>query len=106
MSATAQLALDVRGFLAGMDLAKQGLSSLRTESGKVDEGNGMARLQVAAIGLAATVAALGVAMYKGVTSTIELGGRMVDVSYKTGLAVRQAMEIGRASCRERVCYSV
>ena len=96
MSATAQLALDVRGFLAGMDLAKQGLNSLRTESGKVDEGNGMARLQVAAVGLAATVAALGVAMYKGVASTVELGGRMVEVSYKTGLAVKQVMALERS----------
>lgn len=96
MSATAQLALDVRGFLAGMDLAKQGLSSLRTESGKVDEGNGMARLQVAAVGLAATVAALGVAIYKGVASTIELGARLVDVSYKSGLAVEEIMALERS----------
>lgn len=96
MSATAQLALDVRGFLAGMDLAKQGLNSLRTESGKVDEGNGMARLQVAAVGLAATVAALGVAMYKGVASTIELGARLVDVSYKSGLAVEEIMALERS----------
>lgn len=96
MSATAQLALDVRGFLAGMDLAKQGLNSLRTESGKVDEGNGMARLQVAAVGLAATVAALGVAIYKGVASTIELGARLVDVSYKSGLAVEEIMALERS----------
>lgn len=96
MSATAQLALDVRGFLAGMDLAKQGINSLRTESGKVDEGNGMARLQVAAVGLAATVAALGVAMYKGVASTIELGARLVDVSYKSGLAVEEIMALERS----------
>jgi hypothetical protein len=96
MSATAQLALDVRGFLAGMDLAKQGLNSLRNESGKVDEGNGMARLQVAAVGLAATVVALGVAMYKGVASTIELGARLVDVSYKSGLAVEEIMALERS----------
>jgi hypothetical protein len=96
MSATAQLALDVRGFLAGMDLAKQGLNSLRNESGKVDEGNGMARLQVAAVALAATVAALGVAMYKGVTSSIELGARLVDVSYKSGLAIEQIMALERS----------
>jgi hypothetical protein len=96
MSATAQLALDVRGFLAGMDLAKQGLNSLRDESGKVDEGNGMARLQVAAVALAATVAALGVAMYKGVTSSIELGARLVDVSYKSGLAVEEIMALERS----------
>ena len=96
MSATAQLALDVRGFLAGMDLAKQGLTSLRGEAGKVDEGNGMARLKVAAIGLAATVAALGTAMYKGVASTVELGARLVDVSYKSGLAVEQIMALERS----------
>ena len=96
MSATAQLALDVRGFLAGMDLAKQGLNSLRDESTKVDQGNGMARLQVAAVGLAATVAALGVAMYKGVTSTVQLGARLVDVSYKSGLAVKEIMALERS----------
>jgi hypothetical protein len=96
MSATAQLALDVRGFLAGMDLAKQGLNSFRAESNKVDEGSGMARLQVAAVGLAATVAALGVAMYKGVTSTVQLGARLVDVSYKSGLAVKEIMALERS----------
>jgi hypothetical protein len=79
-----------------MDLAKQGLNSLRNESGKVDEGNGMARLQVAAVGLAATVVALGVAMYKGVASTIELGARLVDVSYKSGLAVEEIMALERS----------
>jgi len=96
MSATAQLALDVRGFLAGMDLAKQGLNSLRNESGKVDEGNGMARLQVAAVGLAATVVALGAVMYKGVASTIELGARFVEVGYKSGLAVQEIMALERS----------
>jgi hypothetical protein len=96
MSATAQLALDVRGFLAGMDLAKQGLSKFREESTKVDEGNGMARLQIAAIALAAGVAALGVSIYKGVASTIELGARLVDVSYKSGLAVEEIMALERS----------
>jgi hypothetical protein len=96
MSATAQLALDVRGFLAGMDLAKQGLTSFRAESGKVDEGSGMARLQVAAVALAATVAALGVAMYKGVVSTIELGATMVDTSNHVGLTVRGISILGRS----------
>lgn len=96
MSATAQLALDVRGFLAGMDLAKQGLNSLRGEAGKVDEGNGMARLQVAAIGLAATVAALGAALYQGTASAIQMGARLVDVSYKSGLAVKEIMALERS----------
>ena len=96
MSATAQLALDVRGFLAGMDLAKQGLSKFREESTKVDEGNGMARLQIAAIALAAGVAALGVSIYKGVASTIELGARLVDVSYQSGLAVEEIMALERS----------
>ena len=96
MSATAQLALDVRGFLAGMDLAKQGLSSFRAESGKVDEGNGMARLQVAAVALAATIGALGVALYKGVVSTIELGATMVDTSNNVGLTVRGISILGRS----------
>ena len=96
MSATAQLALDVRGFLAGMDLAKQGLSSFRAESGKIDEGNGMARLQVAAVALAATVGALGVALYKGVVSTIELGATMVDTSYHVGLTVKGISILGRS----------
>jgi hypothetical protein len=79
-----------------MDLAKQGLNSFRAESNKVDEGSGMARLQVAAVGLAATVAALGVAMYKGVTSTVQLGARLVDVSYKSGLAVKEIMALERS----------
>lgn len=96
MSATAQLALDVRGFLAGMDLAKQGLNSLRGEAGKVDEGNGMARLQVAAIGLAATVAALGAALYQGTAGAIQMGSRLVDVSYKSGLAVKEIMALERS----------
>jgi len=96
MSATAQLALDVRGFLAGMDLAKQGLQSFRGEAAKVDEGNGMMRLQVAAIGLAAGLAGLAVAMYKGVTSTVQLGARLVDVSYKSGLAVKEIMALERS----------
>ena len=96
MSATAQLALDVRGFLAGVDLAKQGLTSLRGEAGKVDEGNGMARLQVAAVALAATVGALGVALYKGVVSTIELGATMVDTSNYVGLTVRGISILGRS----------
>lgn len=96
MSATAQLALDVRGFLAGMDLAKQGLASLRGDAGKVDEGNGMARLQVAAIGLAATVAALGAALYQGTAGAIQMGARLVDVSYKSGLAVKEIMALERS----------
>lgn len=96
MSATAQLALDVRGFLAGMDLAKQGLNSFKGESQKMDEGNGMAKLQVAAIGLAAGIAALGVAMYKGVASTVQMGARLVDVSYKSGLAVKEIMALERS----------
>jgi hypothetical protein len=96
MSATAQLALDVRGFLAGVDLAKQGLSSFRDESKKVDEGNGMARLKVAAVALGAVVVGLGVAMYKGVASTVELGARLVDVSYKSGLAVKEIMALERS----------
>lgn len=96
MSATAQLALDVRGFLAGLDLAKQGLASMRGEAGKVDEGNGMARLKVAAVALAATVAALGVAVYKGVAATVEMGARFVDVSYKAGLTVQQIMALERS----------
>jgi len=96
MSATAQLALDVRGFLAGVDLAKQGLNSFRGESQKVDEGNGMARLKIAAVALGAVVVGLGVAMYKGVASTIELGARLVDVSYKSGLAVKEIMALERS----------
>lgn len=96
MSATAQLALDVRGFLAGMDLAKQGLNSLRGEAGKIDEGNGMARLQVAAVALAATVAGLGAALYKGTVGAVEMGARLVDVSYKSGLAVQQIMTLERS----------
>lgn len=96
MSATAQLALDVRGFLAGVDLAKQGLTSLRGEAGKVDEGNGMARLQVAAVALAASVAALGAAIYKGTVGAVEMGARLVDVSYKSGLAVQQIMTLERS----------
>lgn len=96
MSATAQLALDVRGFLAGVDLAKQGLTSLRSESVKVDQGSGMARLQVAAIALGASLAGLSVAVYKGVASTVELGARLVDVSYKSGLAVQQIMLLERS----------
>lgn len=96
MSATAQLALDVRGFLAGMDLAKQGLASLRGEAGKVDEGNGMARLQVAAIALGATVAALGAALYKGTVGAVQMGARLVDVSYKSGLAVKEIMALERS----------
>ena len=96
MSATAQLALDVRGFLAGMDLAKQGLTSLRGEAGKVDEGNGMARLQIAAVALAATVAGLGAALYKGTVGAVEMGARLVDVSYKSGLAVQQIMTLERS----------
>lgn len=96
MSATAQLALDVRGFLAGVDMAKQGLTSLRSESVKLDEGSGMARLQVAAIALGASLAGLSVAVYKGVVSTVELGARLVDVSYKSGLAVQQIMLLERS----------
>lgn len=96
MSATAQLALDVRGFLAGVDMAKQGLNSLRSESVKLDEGSGMARLQMAAIALAAGVTALGIAMYKGVVSTVELGARLVEVSYKSGLAVEEIMALERS----------
>jgi hypothetical protein len=96
MSATAQLALDVRGFLAGMDLAKQAINNFRADSGKVDEGNGMDKLKVAAVGLAAGIAALGTAVYKGVQSTVELGARLVDVSYKSGLAVDQIMALERA----------
>ena len=96
MSATAQLALDVRGFLAGVDMAKQGLNSLRSESVKLDEGSGMARLQMAAIALAAGVTALGIAMYKGVVSSVELGARLVDVSYKSGLAVEEIMALERS----------
>lgn len=96
MSATAQLALDVRGFLAGVDLAKQGLTSLRGEAGKVDEGNGMARLQVAAVALAATIAGLGAALYKGTVGAVEMGARLVDVSYKSGLAVQQIMTLERS----------
>jgi hypothetical protein len=96
MSATAQLALDVRGFLAGVDLAKQGLQNFRGEAAKVDEGNGMMRLQVAAIGLAAGLAGLAMAMYKGVTSTVQLGARLVDVSYKSGLAVKEIMALERS----------
>lgn len=96
MSATAQLALDVRGFLAGMDLAKQAINNFRADSGKVDEGNGMGKLKVAAIGLAAGIAALGTAVYKGVQSTVQLGARLVDVSYKSGLAVNQIMALERA----------
>ena len=96
MSATAQLALDVRGFLAGVDMAKQGLNSLRSESVKLDEGSGMARLQMAAIALAAGVTALGIAMYKGVVSSVELGARLVEVSYKSGLAVEEIMALERS----------
>ena len=96
MSATAQLALDVRGFLAGMDLAKQGLTSLRAESSKVDEGNGMARLQVAAVGLAATLGALAVSVYKGVQATIQVGAVMVDTSHYVGLTVRGISILGRS----------
>lgn len=96
MSATAQLALDVRGFLAGMDLAKQAINNFRADSGKVDQGNGMGKLKVAAIGLAAGIAALGTAVYKGVQSTVQLGARLVDVSYKSGLAVNQIMALERA----------
>ena len=96
MSATAQLALDVRGFLAGMDLAKQGLTSLRAESSKVDEGNGMARLQVAAVGLAATLGALAVSVYKGVQATIQVGAVMVDTSHYVGLAVQSIGILGRS----------
>ena len=96
MSATAQLALDVRGFLAGVDLAKQGLTSLRGEAEKVDEGNGMARLQVAAVALAATVGALAAAVYKGVASTIEMGATMVDTSNYVGLTVKGISILGRS----------
>lgn len=96
MSAVAQLALDVRGFLAGMDLAKQGLASLRGDAGKVDEGNGMARLQVAAVALAATVAGLGAALYKGTVGAVQMGARLVDVSYKSGLAVKEIMALERS----------
>lgn len=96
MSATAQLALDVRGFLAGVDLAKQGLTSLRGEAGKVDEGNGMARLQIAAVALAASVAGLAAALYKGVVNTVELGATMVDTSNYVGLTVRGISILGRS----------
>ena len=96
MSAVAQLALDVRGFLAGMDLAKQAIGSFRGEAGNVDSGDGMNKLKVAAVGLAAGIVALGMVVQKGVMSTVELGSKFVDISYKSGLAVKEIMALQRA----------
>jgi hypothetical protein len=92
MSATASLALDVRGFLAGCDLAKQGIDTVRKAS-VMGDGGGFAKLQAAAVGAAAAVAALGVAAYKGTMSAIALGARLVDVSYQVGLTARETLAL-------------
>ena len=95
MSAVASLALDVRGFLAGCDLAKQGIETVRKAS-LASDGGGFAKLQAGAIAAAAAVAALGVAAYKGTMSAIALGARLVDVSYQAGLTARETLALENA----------
>ena len=95
MSAVASLALDVRGFLAGCDLAKQGIETVRKAS-LTSDGGGFAKLQAGAVAAAAAVAALGVAAYKGTMSAIALGARLVDVSYQAGLTARETLALENA----------
>ena len=96
MSAVAELALDVRGFLAGIDLAKQSINNFRSEAKAADDGEGFGKLKVAAVGLAAGIVALGVSVQKGVSATVEMGAKFVDISYKSGLAVKEIMALQRA----------
>ena len=91
MSAVAQLALDVRGFLAGCDLAKQAVGSLRQSTVMTDGDNGFIRLQSAAIALGATVTGLAVAMYKGTMSAISLGSKLTEVAYDAGLSASETL---------------
>lgn len=96
MSAVASLALDVRGFLAGCDLAKQAMDSVRKSSMMAGESPGLQKLQAAAVGVAATIVGLGVAMVKGTQAALNLGARLVDVSYEVGLTAKETLALENA----------
>ena len=95
MSAIAELGLNASGFLAGMNSAREAVTSFQASAAKASNTDPLPEGKVtkAALTITAAVVALTAVLAKGTQMAIQFGSSLVDTSYNVGLGAAQTMAL-------------